>query len=151
MDEREFKKTRTSLNKNPCPFEKAILSHRCGCEKCQRLSLAEREMATCTSSIAQARCVYLLEQLYQNARFTLKQPRLEVQQPHAKAMKVQCGGLFGLARLLSEQEAESLQIENIDALATQALDTFGEIEAIPFSKIVKFISHYQVRVKHSRL
>jgi len=142
MDEHEFQQTREKLNQCPCTFEKAILSSRCGCAKCQRLNIAEREAAACVSPAAQARCAVLLEQLYQNARFALKQPRIEGPQPHAKAMKVQCGGLFGLATVLSEGA-----VENIDALVTQALETFGSLEDLPFSEIVKFISHYQVRAK----
>jgi len=146
MDEHEFQQARERLNQCPCPFEKAILSSRCGCAKCQRLNIAEREAAACVSPAAQARCAVLLDQLYQNARFALKQPRIEGPQPHAKAMKVQCGGLFGLATVLSEG-ADVSPVENIDALVTQAMETFGSLENMPFSEIVKFISHYQVRAK----
>ncbi|MEN8217423.1 MAG: hypothetical protein ABFS56_13860 [Pseudomonadota bacterium] len=142
MDEHEFQQTRERLNQCPCPFEKAILSSRCGCAKCQRLNIAERETAACVSHTAQARCAVLLDQLYQNARFALKQPRIEGPQSHAKAMKVQCGGLFGLATVLSEGP-----VENIHALVTQAVERFGSLEALPFSEIVKFISHYQIRAK----
>jgi hypothetical protein len=149
MDEHEFQKAREGLNQYPCPFEKAILSSRCGCAKSQRLNIAERETAACTSSAAQERCAVLLKQLYQNARFALKQARLEGPQPHAQAMKVQCGGLLGLASVLSER-AEVSPVENIDALLTQAAETFGDLEDLPFSDIVKFISHYQVRAKRSR-
>ncbi len=142
MDEHEFQQARERLNQCPCSFEKAILSSRCGCAKCQRLNIAEREAAACVSPAAQTRCAVLLEQLYKNARFALKQPRIEGPQPHAKAMKVQCGGLFGLATVLSEGA-----VENIDALVTQAVETFGSLEDLPFFEIVKFISHYQVRAK----
>lgn len=59
MDEHEFQQAREQLNQRPCPFEKAILSSRCFCTKCQRLNIAEREMAACVSSVTQARCVIL--------------------------------------------------------------------------------------------
>jgi len=150
MDEREYQQARERLNQCPCPYEKAILSSRCACAKCQRLNIAEREAAACVSPTAQERCVALLEQLYQNARFALKQPRLEGPQPHSKAMKVQCGGLFGLVAVLFSERAEVSRVENIDALVTQALSTFGELKKLPYQEIVKFISNYQVRAKRSQ-
>lgn len=150
MDEEEFQQAREMLNQCPCPFEKTILSNRCGCAKFQRLNIAEREAAACISPAAQARCVVLLEHLYQNARFALKQRRIEEPLPHAKAMKVQCGGLLGLAVALSEDAKALSPVDNIDRLLVQALDTFGEMKDLPYQDIVKFISNYQVRAKPSR-
>ena len=148
MDEREYQQARERLNQCPCPFEKAILSSRCACAKCQRLNIAEREAAACVFPTAQARCVVLLELLYQNARFALKQSHLESPPPHTKAMKVQCGGLFGLAAVLFSENREAAPVvTNIDALLTQALATFGEFNKLPYQEIVKFISNYQVRAK----
>ena len=149
MDEDQFKQTLERLNQCPCPFEKAILSSRCGCAHSQRLNIAEREMATCISTTAQARCVVFLDQLYPKARFALKQASLEGPQPHARAMKVQCGGLLGLATAVYEK-TEISQVENIDGLVTQALEKFGDFEDLPFSDMVRFITHYQVRAKRSR-
>ncbi|MEK8017137.1 MAG: hypothetical protein VSS75_009730 [Candidatus Parabeggiatoa sp.] len=146
MDEREYQQVRERLNQCPCVFEKAILTNRCGCEKCQRLNLAERELATCTSPTAQQRCIELLDQLYQNARFALKQPHLTAPLPHGKVMKVQCGGLLGLQTLLfSESNTTQPAVGNIDALITQALETYGDLKKLPYQEVVKFISHYQVR------
>lgn len=146
MDEMEYQTIREILNQCPCPFEKALLSSRCTCAKFQRLNIAEREAAACILPAAQVRCIALLEQLYQNARFALKQPRMDKPQPHNKAMKIQCGGLLGLQAALSP-ECDNKQVENIDALVTQALKNYGELEKLPYQEIVKFISHYQVRVK----
>jgi len=148
MDEQEFQQARENLNQCPCPFEKALLSSRCGCAQFRRLNIAERESAACISPTAQRRCAELLELLYQNARFALKQAHLEGPQPHAKAMKVQCGGLLGLQTVLDSQSAETpAPVENIDALVTQTLDKFGEFQKLPYFEIVKFISNYQVRAK----
>ncbi|OQY53572.1 MAG: hypothetical protein DRR08_18215 [Candidatus Parabeggiatoa sp. nov. 2] len=149
MDEQEFQQARERLNQCPCPFEKAVLSSRCGCANFQRLNIAEREAAACILPTAQERCALLLEQLYQNARFALKQPRLEGPQPHAKAMKVQCGGLLGLQAVLVSEQAEAQRVADIDALVTLALETFGELDKLPYQEIVKFISNYQVRGKRS--
>ncbi|GEM_PF-1508812 len=53
-------------------------------------------MVDCISSTAQVRCVKLLEQLYQKARFAIKQVRSPLS--HIQAMKVQCGGLRGIRK-----------------------------------------------------
>lgn len=147
MDEREYQQAREQLNQCPCTFEKAILSSRCGCVHFQRLNIAEREAAACRSPIAQVRCTQLLHYLYKNAQFALKLSHLSQQLAHAKAMKLQCGGLTGLQAILLSQQSVKPQVENIDALITQALNTFNKLEQFPYQEIVKFINHYQVRSK----
>jgi len=144
MNEDEFKQIRERLNQNPCPFQKAILSSRCGCEKCHRLSIAERENVACISTSAQRRCVELFDHFCKNARFVLKKLDLEGKMPHGKAMKVQCGGLFGLAATFVKG-AELPQVENIDALITHSLEKYGDMDALPYQNIVKFISSCKVR------
>jgi hypothetical protein len=146
MDEHEYEQVRERLNETPCVFEKAILTNRCACEQCQRLNLAERELATCISPTGQQRCIELLDQLYKNARFALKQAHLTGPLPHGKVMKVQCGGLLGLQTLLfSESPTTQPAVGNIDALMIKALETYGELKKIPYQEVIKFISHYQVR------
>jgi len=147
MDEHEYQQTRKQLNQCPCPFEKAILSSRCGCEKFQRLNIAEREAAACVSVYAQKQCLELLEQLYQNARFALQQSDLNSPLAHAQMMKLQCGGLQGLQSILKQKG----NINNINGLVKSLFTNFDDIKKIPYQEIVQFISHYQVRKKRSKL
>jgi hypothetical protein len=155
MDESEYQQAREQLNQCPCPFEKAILSSCCGCQKCQRLNIAEREAVTCTLPTAQACCVELLNYLQQNAQFALKLAQLGNPLPHIKAMKLQCGGLLGLQFILSieanpvDQKFDNIKVENIYELVTKAIDKFEKIERVPLQELMKFISHYQVRSKRS--
>jgi len=155
MDEHEYQQAREHLNQCPCPFEKAILSSRCGCEKCQRLNIAEREAVNCLLPIAQANCVKLLNYLQQNAQFALKHPQANSPLPHLKAMKLQCGSLLGLQSMLSvesnsvTQHRDTNQVENIYQLITQMIDQFEQIENIPLQDLMKFIAHYQVRPKRA--
>ncbi len=138
MDEREYQKTSVSLNQNPCPFEKAIFSGRCACPKCLRFNIAEREIATCNAPASQVRCVRLLNQLYDNV---LEEPALKKQLPHGPMMKIQCGGLFGLAAIVYEC-ANTPHINDIDALLIEAFEKF---EDLPYQKLLTFINNYQVR------
>ncbi len=147
MDEHEYQQTREQLNQCPCPFEKAILSSRCGCEKFQRLNIAEREAAACVSVSAQQQCLELLEQLYQNARFALQQSDLNSPLAHTQMMKLQCGGLQGLQSILKQ----SGNINNINGLVKSLFTNFDDLKKIPYQEIVQFISHYQVRKKRSKL
>ena len=147
MDEHEYQQARKQLNQCPCIFEKAVLSGRCGCIHFQRLNIAERETAACRSPNSQARCTQLLHYFYQNARFALKLFHLDHQLAHAKAMKLQCGGLIGLSAILQFSPSHYPQVANIDALITQALTAFDKLEQLPYQEIIKFINHYQVRSK----
>ncbi|WP_069471550.1 hypothetical protein [Candidatus Marithrix sp. Canyon 246] len=146
MDEDEYQQTRKQLNQCPCPFEKAILSSRCGCEKFQRLNIAEREAAACVSVSAQKQCVELLEQLYQNARFALQQSDINSPLAHAQMMKLQCGGLQGLQSILKQTG----NINNINGLVKYIFTNFDDLNKIPYQEVVQFISHYQVRKKRSK-
>ncbi len=147
MDECEYQQAREQLNQCPCTFEKAVLSSRCGCVHFQRLNIAEREAAACLLPSAQIRCTQLLHYLYKNAQFALKLSHLNEQLAHAKAMKLQCGGLTGLQAVLLFQQSVKSQVEDIDALITQALNTFDKLEQFPYQEIVRFINRYQVRSK----
>jgi hypothetical protein len=147
MDEYEYQQTREQLNQCPCPFEKAILSSRCGCEKFQRLNIAEREAAACVSVSAQKQCLELLEQLSQNARFALQQSDLNSPLAHAQMMKLQCGGLQGLQSILKQRG----NINNINGLVKYIFTNFDDLKKIPYQEVVQFISHYQVRKKRSKL
>jgi len=146
--EHEFRQTYYMLNQRPCPFEKAILSSRCACTKSQRLHIAEREGITCTAVEIYPLCLMLLEQLCENAQFTLKIKQPSEPLPHAKAVKVQCGGLLGLQAVLQSESTEIQYVQDISALIIQAITTFGKFEQLPYQEIIKFISAYQVRAKH---
>jgi len=149
MEEQEYKATYQEVNPFPCPFGKAILSSRCGCQHFQRVNIAEREAAACRVPEAHTTCTFLLDKLYQNAQFALKLPKLDAPLPHAKAMKVQCGGLLGLKKVLhfSTPEDETKQVTNIYAIVTQALKEFESIEQLPYQEIIRDVVHYVAREK----
>lgn len=145
--EQEFKRTYYTLNQRPCPFEKAILSSRCNCSQSQRLHIAEREGITCVSEEIYSLCSVLLEQLCIKAQFSLKLTQTDKPLPHAKAMKVQCGGLLGLQATLQGESLDNQCIKDISALVLRAITTFKQFEQLPYQEIVKFISAYKVRRK----
>jgi hypothetical protein len=147
MDEQEFRRTYSSLNDTPCPFEKAILSGRCGCAKARKLNIAEREAVACRSRAAQERCLEMLDTLRHNAMFALKLTSIAGSLPHGKEIKVQCGGILGLRDTLFPEHAAQPMVRDIHAVVTAAEARPGGLQALPFQEIVKSISAYQARPK----
>jgi len=147
MDEKEFKQLYNKINEQACVFEKAILSTRCACEKSQRIYIAEREGVACVSKRACDNCLILFNKLSEKARFALKMQRLISPLPHGKAMKVQCGGLLGLSAILEPKSLNKEKIENIHTIVTQAFEKFEQLENLPYSDIMPFITHYESRKK----
>jgi len=149
VDEKEFKQFYRNINQQACAFEKAILSTRCACEKSRRINIAEREGIACISKNACDACTVLLKKLSENAQFALKLQRPVYPLPHNKAMKVQCGGLLGLHAILEHKSLNTEKIDNIYTIVTEAIEKFGQLEALPYSEIVQFITHYEPR-KHRK-
>lgn len=144
MDEASFHAARGQLNPLPCVFEKALLSQAAICEAAQRLSLAEREMMACREPLVRAACGQLLNLLRANSSFALKVRDAQRILPHAMTMKVQCGGLVGLRDLL-DPEAPAPDVLKLIRLAQAEYENF---DALPFSRIVQGVAHWQIRKRH---
>lgn len=144
MDEQEFKEIYHAVNDRRCVFEKAALTRMFACEKLIRMNIAEREAAGCCNPAAQARCDQLLEQLRRNAAFALKLTHVSGPLPHAKELKVQCGGLLGLQRCV-EGASEARGVANIFGMVESAIATFGELDDFPYQDIVQSVAHFQGR------
>ena len=141
MDEANYHVARGQFNPLPCIFEKALLAQAAICEAAQRLSLAEREMMACREPLARAACGQLLTLLRANSAFALKIKDTQRILPHAMTMKVQCGGLVGLRDLL-DAEAPA---PDVLKLVRRAQSEFGSLDALPFSRIVQGVAHWQIR------
>lgn len=141
MDETSFRDARSRLNPQPCPFEKALLLGCCGCSQAIRRSISERETVACSLAEARATCAALRERLQQNSVFALKlAPGTLI--PHAKQMKVACGGLLGLARALAP---DAQQVEDVHALVSAALARWDGLDALPYSDIMPSVAAFEAR------
>jgi hypothetical protein len=143
LDETSFRDARSRLNPQPCPFEKALLLGCCGCSRAIRRSISERETVACSLAEARATCAALRQQLQQNSLFALKlAPGTPI--PHAKQMKVACGGLLGLARKLAPG-AGRVEVEDVQALVAAALARWGSLDALPYSDIMASVAAFEAR------
>jgi len=145
MDNEVFRKTYRSINERFCPFEKSILTNKCGCSRARRFCIAEREGVNCGSDEAQARCLELLDLLRRQARFALKSMDAHAALPHAKAMRIQIGGLRGLHAVLTPNEPIPEKIEDIHGTLNAVLERFRTLAALPYQRIIQQIAAYQGR------
>jgi hypothetical protein len=151
MDNDIFRSTYRAINERFCPYEKSILTNNCECPRAQRFCIAEREGVHCDSDAAQARCIELLELLRQKARFALKATEEGGALPHAKAMRVQVGGLRGLHAAVEPDEPVPAKIPDIDGIVEAAIERFGTLDAIPFQPVIQQIAAYAGRRRLRRL
>lgn len=145
MEEKEYKKTFRSVNDAPCVFAKAILRRCCACSRSQKLFIAEREAVACKSPGGRQRCEEVLEVLRGKAGFALKLPHIDGPLPHAKELKVQCGGMLGLQESLLHEANE--KVEDIHTLLQNSFEEYGSAEALPYSEVVRTVTSYQPRQK----
>jgi hypothetical protein len=149
MDEEQFRQTQFALVEHSCPFAKGILTQRCHCEQAKKLFIAERETVYCQNLMAQQQCQMLFFQLSEKARFALKIIEVNQPMPHAKKMKLVCGGLLALQQLLSPELKSAHLVLDIHQLLTKALQYYGDLSQLPWPELVRAIGEYQVR-QHSR-
>lgn len=140
-----FRETYSEVNERACPFEKGVLTNGCDCRRAQRFCIAEREGVRCNDDAAQGRCVELLRLLRAQARFALKTTDQASALPHAKAMRVQIGGLRGLHAVVWPGEPVPAVIADVDAVIEAAVERFGGLDAVPPQGVIQQINAYRGR------
>jgi len=158
MDESVFRRTGGAVNPRPCAFEQAILMHCGACSLAERRHIAEREAVACTSAPAREQCDALRGLLRQSSVFALKLTQMDAPLPHAKEMKVQCGGLQGVwqavgsagavddpAAALASGAAGLPQVADVHGLIQACAKKFGGLQNLPYSAIVQSVAAYQIR------
>lgn len=131
MDESAYRKAYTEVVARPCVFEQALLGRCVTCSLVQHMQIAEREAATCPLAASHARCHELHNQLRRCFSFALGVPT-KGELPHAKEMRVQCGGLMGMQQVLSGDPG----VEDVDALVANALNEWDDWSGVPWSEVV---------------
>lgn len=150
MDQDLFRQTYREVNEVYCAFEKSVLTNECRCSQAERFCIAEREGVHCKSTQSQGRCLKWLELLREQARFALRTEEERRLLPHGKAIRLQVGGMRGLLGILGDDDGTPIAIDDVDALLAQAEQQFGQLEALPFSKIMREVAAYQVRKRAKR-
>jgi len=144
INESAFRDARKSVNPLPCAFEKALLARCCQCSLAQHVNIAEREAAGCTDAAQLGTCLALRGHMQQSAVFALKLAHSSEPLTHAKQMKLQCGGLRGLQKVLSA-DAEVEAVQDVSALTRLALERYSSLEKLPYSEIMQAIAAFEIR------
>jgi len=142
MDETAYRQALTSAIPRYCPFEKSLLTHCAACSKAEKHNIAEREVVACSSAVAHERCISLRDLLRHNFTFALGKLQINGPLPHAKEMRMQCGGLRGIQFILDGKD----EVHDVAELLTTAEQRYGELADLPYSQIVqRASSYYKVR------
>ncbi len=168
MDEDQYRSAYREMNPTRCYFEKLLLLRYGHCEQAEKLFLAEREAFSCKNAVAQQQCLRLLDNLRSNSRFALQITQADGPLPHAKEIKVQVGGLFGLQQLLAnknltntdilndddakfgEQGQQQAPIENIYATINETVAQYEGLDGIPYNEVVKSIINFKLPERKRR-
>jgi hypothetical protein len=146
MEENEYRDIYHQVNDHRCIFEKSILTRQTMCQHAHRFCLADREGVSCHHDTGHARCKQLLEHMRNKATFALKLTRIDGPLPHTKEIKVQTGGLLGLAAILADDNLIQ-NVTNIYELIDEALGRFGKLENLPYDEVTRRIVNYEVRLR----
>ena len=144
MEEGEYRDIYHRVNERRCIYEKSILSRQTMCEHAHRFCLADREGVACHDAKSHEQCRVLLDTIRDKAIFALKLTRIDGPLPHAKEVKVQTGGLIGLASIMDGDQTV-LQVENITQLINHAITQFGSQKNLPYDAITRYIVNYEAR------
>jgi len=132
------------MKKTLCPFSKPIIGNWC---KCQYANLDERcagKMTCLKSDQYLVGCYDLVDVLKDKSRFILGISHSDQELTHMQLMKIRCGGLIGMQRVLSDHVGG---IPDVLVLIKQANIKFGNIMAFPFNDVVRDIKEFSHRKK----
>lgn len=138
MDETAFRQALTSSISRNCPFEKTILIRCAACSEARKHNIAEREAVSCNSALAHDRCQNLRDQLRRNFTFVIGKYHIDGPLPHAKEMRILCGGLKGIQFVLDGTD----EVHDISILTELTQARFGDFADLPFSQIVQLANYF---------
>lgn len=128
-----------------CPFSAPLVTHQFGCTNAREVVRRGGAEVDCNDPDAHGRCLQLFGQLRAAAlpAFGVEDDLLSM--PHSVGIKIQHGGLLGLQRLLDEATAGREQVEDINRLATRAVERYGA--ALPVEAVVADMTAFRPRVR----
>ena len=149
LDENAYRDTYATVNPLQCVFERAILRRCCGCQHSVRRYIAEREAAGCLDTGAHALCTELKKEMRHAALFTLKLVHPDEPLPHGKQLKLQCGGLLGIAHLTGD--VGLVEVADIHGSVAAAVNRYGSIQQLPYQDIIQSIRAYEPRSHRKKI
>ncbi len=143
MDPAAFDEAVRELAPAACPFAPAILSACADCSLAVRHRVAEGERVTCPSPPHRERCLRLRSLLHENSTFALGLRDGEPL-PHARALRMLCGGLKGLAR------SAGTGAEDVRGLVERLLARHPDFGGLPWAEVMQVVSALPGRGRRPR-
>ncbi len=120
-----------------CVFTKALLARTAVCERAERRGVAERVLVECSSPVARTNCGTLAALMHERARFALRLPPTGRPLIHMQALRLQCGGLVALQRVLG------CELPDVHRMVGAAQDRHGSLTALPWAALVAALAAWQ--------
>ena len=153
MEEEEYKATYNELASIRCVFEKALTNQQAKCRLSRHFCLADREGYSCENKESSVKCSKFLEKLRENSRFALKLHEISSPLPHNMEIRVQAGGVMGLAKLVDINAADQSKqpvVDDINRILNEAQNKYGLLRNLPYSEIIQSVVQFQGRRRRQR-
>ncbi len=134
------------MKKTLCPFSKPIIGNWCQCQYANLDDRCAGKMTCLKSDVYLAGCYELVELFKEKSLFVLGITQHEAELTHMQLMKIRCGGLIGMQRVLSN----NTDVPDVLATLHLAEQRYASIGDFPFSEIVRDIKDFSHRKKKSK-
>ena len=135
------------MKKTLCPFSKPIIGNWCQCQYANLDDRCAGKMTCLKSEQYISGCYDLVDILKEQSRFILGISQPDQDLTHMQLMKIRCGGLLGMQRVLSDHEKEMPDVLSVMNLAEQK---YGDVMLFPFNDIVRDIKDFSHRKKRTQ-
>lgn len=125
-----------------CPFSKSIIGKWCHCPHAKLADRCSGKMTCTRLDDLQETCFELDDAFKVNTRFILGIKSENDELTHAHLMKIRCGGLLGLQRVLN---IESGRLVNVRDVIDKIIKDYSSIAGFPYNKIVQDIKDFKYR------
>lgn len=135
------------MEEHRCAFSAPLITRQFGCTHAREVTRRGGPDIACVASAAAAQCEALFQRLKAAAlpAFGVEDDLLSM--PHSVQVKIQCGGLLGLQRLLGNAPQVE-RVEDVAALVAGTQVRFGE--APPVDQVVGDMTGFKPRARRGR-
>lgn len=131
-------------NQKLCPFSKPIISLWCACPYASLKDGCTGKMACNREAEFHIACNKLVDILKNYSRFILGINKHEMELTHSQSMKIRCGGILGMQRVMNINVNSTPIIPDI--LSASGIH-YASIGDFPFNEIVQDIKNFCHRKK----
>jgi hypothetical protein len=131
------------MKKTLCPFSKPIIGNWCQCKYANMDERCAGKMTCLEAEQYISGCYELVDAFKEKSRFILGLSQNDNELTHMQLMKIRCGGLIGMQRVLSGAS----EIPDVLDIKNQAQQQYGDVLNFPFSEIVRDIKIFTHRTK----